>query len=140
MLTGCAPPPRDADRLCSFAGALWLILATSLFYTRNQISHFVDDEPDILDLVELTLLSEGFDVVLATTGAEALDSAGRERPDLVLLDVSTGDELWSTFGRSFAGCCEFFGPMDLFEGDGANLHGGVSGGTYAALADAKEEP
>ena len=47
----------------------------------------VDDEPDILDLVELTLLSEGFDVVSATNGAEALAAAAREIPDLVLLDV-----------------------------------------------------
>jgi sigma-B regulation protein RsbU (phosphoserine phosphatase) len=51
----------------------------------------VDDEPDILDLVELTLLSEGFDVVSATNGAEALAAAAREIPDLVLLDVSMPD-------------------------------------------------
>ncbi|MEO2006337.1 MAG: response regulator, partial [Candidatus Poribacteria bacterium] len=51
----------------------------------------VDDEPDILDLVELTLLSEGLDVVSATNGAEALAAAAREIPDLVLLDVSMPD-------------------------------------------------
>ncbi|MAF11984.1 hypothetical protein CMK11_16180 [Candidatus Poribacteria bacterium] len=51
----------------------------------------VDDEPDILDLVELTLVSEGFDVVTATDGAEALAAADAERPGLVLLDVSMPD-------------------------------------------------
>ncbi|MBT5536977.1 fused response regulator/phosphatase, partial [Candidatus Poribacteria bacterium] len=51
----------------------------------------VDDEPDILDLVELTLVSEGFDVVTATDGAEALAAAHAEGPDLVLLDVSMPD-------------------------------------------------
>ena len=47
----------------------------------------VDDEPDILDLVELTLVSEGFRVLKATRGEEALELAERERPQLVLLDV-----------------------------------------------------
>lgn len=51
----------------------------------------VDDEPDILDLVELTLLSEDFDVITATNGAEALAAAAAEAPDLVLLDVSMPD-------------------------------------------------
>jgi phosphoserine phosphatase RsbU/P len=51
----------------------------------------VDDEPDILDLVELTLSSEGFDVVTATCGEEALAVAVAALPHLVLLDVSMPD-------------------------------------------------
>ncbi|MBM3216146.1 response regulator [Candidatus Poribacteria bacterium] len=48
----------------------------------------VDDEPDILDLIELTLRSEEFDVLTARNGIEALEVARTSSPDLVLLDLS----------------------------------------------------
>lgn len=48
----------------------------------------VDDEPDILDLVELSIASEGFDVIKATNGEEAIQQAERESPQLILLDIS----------------------------------------------------
>jgi len=51
----------------------------------------VDDEPDILDLVELTLASRDFEVDTATNGREALEKARSGRPDLVLLDLSMPD-------------------------------------------------
>jgi len=57
---------------------------------RNRVL-VVDDEPDILDLVELTLSSEGFDVLTATCGEDAVATAISSRPDLVLLDVSMPD-------------------------------------------------
>lgn len=47
----------------------------------------VDDEPDVVDLLERTLKSEGFDVVSAYDGIGALDVASTDRPDLVLLDI-----------------------------------------------------
>ena len=46
----------------------------------------VDDEPNIRDTVAITLRREGFDVVLAGTGFEALDRMD-ERPDVVVLDI-----------------------------------------------------
>jgi two-component system alkaline phosphatase synthesis response regulator PhoP len=46
----------------------------------------VDDESDILSLIEYNLAREGFSVLTARNGAEALEKAG-ETPDLVLLDV-----------------------------------------------------
>jgi len=45
-----------------------------------------DNEPNRV-LAEETLLSEGYVVVLATSGEEALEVFVREQPDLVLLDV-----------------------------------------------------
>ncbi|GIX06811.1 MAG: fused response regulator/phosphatase [Candidatus Poribacteria bacterium] len=48
----------------------------------------VDDEPDVLDLVELVLAPEGFEVLLAKDGLEALDQARSNRPELILLDLS----------------------------------------------------
>lgn len=47
----------------------------------------VDDEPHIRRILQFLLQQEGFEVVLAENGEEALAYLGQERPDLVLLDV-----------------------------------------------------
>ena len=46
-----------------------------------------EDERDIRDLVVFTLQYAGFDVVAASNGAEVVEMAPKERPDLILLDV-----------------------------------------------------
>ncbi len=46
-----------------------------------------DDEPNILISLEFLMKREGFEVVLARDGQEALDAIKKERPALVLLDV-----------------------------------------------------
>jgi two-component system, chemotaxis family, chemotaxis protein CheY len=47
----------------------------------------VDDDPTILATVSEALDFEGFPVVTATNGAEALEVVDRNRPSLVLLDM-----------------------------------------------------
>ena len=47
----------------------------------------VDDEPNILISLEFLMKREGYDVLLARDGNEALAAIASERPDLVLLDV-----------------------------------------------------
>ena len=47
----------------------------------------VDDEPDLVELIEYTLVAEGFRVLTARDGAEGLALAEAERPDLVVLDI-----------------------------------------------------
>lgn len=47
----------------------------------------IEDEPDILELIEYNLRREGFEVATATTGRTGLAAIGRERPDIVLLDL-----------------------------------------------------
>ena len=47
----------------------------------------VDDEAYILNILDFSLDSEGFSVVTAANGEEALRKAADERPDLVILDV-----------------------------------------------------
>ncbi|MFO7171719.1 MAG: response regulator transcription factor [Bacillota bacterium] len=47
----------------------------------------VDDEPAIVELVAYNLRREGFDVLTAATGPEALEKATAEKPDLVVLDL-----------------------------------------------------
>jgi DNA-binding response OmpR family regulator len=46
-----------------------------------------DDEPNILISLEFLMKREGYTVVLARDGQEALSVIAGERPDLVLLDV-----------------------------------------------------
>ena len=46
-----------------------------------------DDEPNIVISLEYLMKREGYTVVVARDGQEALDMLAREKPDLVLLDV-----------------------------------------------------
>lgn len=46
-----------------------------------------DDEPNIVISLEYLLKREGYAVLIARDGQEALESIAREQPDLVLLDV-----------------------------------------------------
>jgi two-component system cell cycle response regulator len=46
-----------------------------------------DDDADILRFMEINLRMEGFEVVTARDGPDALAKAAAVRPDLVLLDV-----------------------------------------------------
>jgi two-component system alkaline phosphatase synthesis response regulator PhoP len=47
----------------------------------------VDDEPDILDFLSYNLKKEGFTVLTANNGKEALEIAKKELPHLIVLDV-----------------------------------------------------
>jgi DNA-binding response OmpR family regulator len=47
----------------------------------------VDDEPNIVTALEFLLKRSGYDVRLATNGAEALEQVEAYRPDVVLMDV-----------------------------------------------------
>src|SRR5450432_3496452 len=48
----------------------------------------VDDEPQIRRVMRTTLSSNGYTVIEARSGEEALEVVRAERPDLVLLDVN----------------------------------------------------
>ncbi|WP_042220900.1 response regulator YycF [Oceanobacillus manasiensis] len=47
----------------------------------------VDDEQPIADILKFNLEKEGYDVVLAHDGDEAIQVAEAEKPDLILLDI-----------------------------------------------------
>lgn len=67
----------------------------------------VDDEPNIVELLSMSLKFAGFDVATASTGREALDVAKDFRPDLILLDVMMPD-------------IDGFGVVKRLRGDGAH--------------------
>ncbi|MGH2583620.1 MAG: response regulator [Dehalococcoidia bacterium] len=47
----------------------------------------IDDDPDILSTVEQILAIEGYDVIAARNGAEALRALDSSNPDVILLDL-----------------------------------------------------
>src|SRR5713226_1919675 len=47
----------------------------------------VDDEPHIVELVKYNLLQDGYDVVTAYDGSEAVTRAHEVHPDLIILDL-----------------------------------------------------
>ena len=51
----------------------------------------VDDEPPIRRLLRTSLAGQGYAVIEAETGKEALAAAEREKPDLVILDLGLPD-------------------------------------------------
>lgn len=46
-----------------------------------------DDEPDILEIVSYNLALEGYEVVCAKNGNEALDLAKKHSPSMIILDI-----------------------------------------------------
>src|SRR3546814_7749966 len=47
----------------------------------------VDDEPDIVELIAYNLKREGYQVYTAANGQEAVTTAKKVMPDLIILDV-----------------------------------------------------
>ncbi|HNP21013.1 MAG TPA: response regulator transcription factor [Panacibacter sp.] len=46
-----------------------------------------DDEKDILEIISYNLVAEGYEVITAKDGNEALDLAKKIHPDLIILDI-----------------------------------------------------
>jgi len=51
----------------------------------------VDDEPTLLRALAMNFTARDYEVVQARTGTEALNSAARDRPDLIVLDLGLPD-------------------------------------------------
>ena len=47
----------------------------------------VDDDPDILQTLALCLSTEGYRILVASNGREALDVVEKEKPSVILLDL-----------------------------------------------------
>jgi DNA-binding response OmpR family regulator len=47
----------------------------------------VDDDKNLLDVLRYNLVNDGYQVVTAEDGAQALEAARQEKPDLILLDI-----------------------------------------------------
>lgn len=60
----------------------------------------IEDEADMIELINLILLREGFEFHGIQRGADGLDAVEREKPDLVLLDLMMPDmDGWVIYDR-----------------------------------------
>ncbi len=59
------------------------------FVPMNNVKKILiaDDEPDILEILQFNLETEGFEVFIAKNGNEAIEAAKKHLPDLIILDV-----------------------------------------------------
>lgn len=55
--------------------------------TKKMKILIADDEPDILEIISYNLGAEGYQVITAKNGDEAIDKAKKTMPDLVILDI-----------------------------------------------------
>jgi two-component system alkaline phosphatase synthesis response regulator PhoP len=55
--------------------------------TKARKVLIADDEPDILEILRYNLINEGYNVITAKDGDEALDKARLHQPELVVLDI-----------------------------------------------------
>ena len=53
----------------------------------NEKILIVEDNPQNMRLMEMTLKAKAYTLLKATDGEEALDVAIRERPDLIIMDI-----------------------------------------------------
>lgn len=54
---------------------------------KGQKILIADDEPDILEIIQYNLVKDGYEVILARDGDEALTKAKVHKPDLIILDI-----------------------------------------------------
>jgi len=52
---------------------------------------FIDDDACVQESIRRALSARGYDVAVVPDGRSGLDAAGRERPDVVLLDLGLPD-------------------------------------------------
>ena len=55
--------------------------------TKGKKILIADDEPDILEIIQYNLVKEGYDVMTAQDGDDALAKAKMSKPDLIILDI-----------------------------------------------------
>jgi CheY-like chemotaxis protein len=62
----------------------------------------VDDEADVRKFLTAVLKKNGYETVTAENGAQALETAKQEKPDLVILDLQMPRETGTGFFRKFS--------------------------------------
>jgi DNA-binding response OmpR family regulator len=63
-------------------------------------AHVIDDDPVVREVLTRVLGAAGWEVTQAVDGREAVADVARERPDVVLLDVTMpGPDGWTVLGR-----------------------------------------
>lgn len=85
----------------SLEGALTLTSFSSMPQLRQAKKVVViEEEPEMIDLVKLILGRKGFELIGAVGGQEGLEAVRREKPDLVILDLTMPDmDGWEVYQK-----------------------------------------
>jgi len=83
----------------------------------------IDDDADLVTYMTTLLEDNGYDTVSAADGAEGLDKAKAEKPDLILLDITMPEKSGVKFYREVRGddalkdtpVCMVTGVMEEFK-------------------------
>ena len=62
-------------------------MTDSHFSASNRTIMVVDDHPDVVEIVRITLEAKGFNVKCATSGQQLFAGLEEQRPDLIILDI-----------------------------------------------------
>ena len=62
-------------------------MKSSLFSKQKKKILLIDDEEELVSSLSEVLEENGYKVIIATNGMEAIKKAKEERPDLILLDI-----------------------------------------------------
>jgi signal transduction histidine kinase/CheY-like chemotaxis protein len=84
-------PRRHAAETAPAAAATGVIVAPTAQEPQTNTVLVIDDDPTVHDLMARSLAREGFDVVVAPSGAEGLRKARELRPAAITLDVFMPD-------------------------------------------------
>jgi DNA-binding response OmpR family regulator len=63
------------------------LLQKDLFEMGNNTILIVDDDPNILELVSVNCAAQGYQVLTAATGIEAMRIVEKSLPNLIILDI-----------------------------------------------------
>ena len=66
---------------------VFLVAELPLIYNANMKVLVVEDDRNLLDVLKYNLRKEGYDVITAVNGVQALENARNEKPDFVILDI-----------------------------------------------------
>jgi CheY-like chemotaxis protein len=76
---------------CETCNRIWMVHLTAATSGRSQTPRtrvlVVDDSDQLVGLVGMWLEDEGYDVITATSGSQALENAAIHHPDVLLLDL-----------------------------------------------------
>jgi CheY-like chemotaxis protein len=70
---------------------------------KDKVILIVDDDENVRNFLELTAMSEGFQVVTACDGAEAMQRVANRPPDLIITDLMMPGEGGYEFLRRLQG-------------------------------------
>jgi CheY-like chemotaxis protein len=113
------PQPIKPESLSPAIISMPTTMTNMVKSTRKRIL-IVDDSPVILKTLSMKLKGQGYDVLTANDGSVAVSTARREKPDLILLDI--------TF------------PPDVAHGGGVPWDGFLIMGWLKRMDEAKDIP